>query len=209
MKPVLVIEDQLIVSDALKMVFDLVFPDYPLRVVHTRDQALAALQESHDWSLILLDLQIPGATGLSFAEEIRQLGLAGRCAIHSGTYREDYTPTLKEWGFLGYIPKNDVPLDQMGNVLAKLVAGQQLWLQADPALVAQPRATLTTRQLQVVRQLAVRRSTDEIAAKLGISKGRVNNMIETIKVELGADNRTAIVVKALQQNLIFLQELEA
>ena len=69
-------------------------------------QAIEKLDDQNEsWFRIFLDLDVPGAYGLSLAREVQQRGLAGRCCVVSAFEKLEYIDEIRDWGFLGYIVK--------------------------------------------------------------------------------------------------------
>lgn len=62
--------------------------------------------------------------------------------------------------------------------------------------------SLTGREDEVVRLLAQGLSNKQIARRLGISSHGVKRIVASLLLKLGAPNRTAAVVTALQTGLI-------
>jgi DNA-binding NarL/FixJ family response regulator len=62
------------------------------------------------WRLILLDLRIPGAEGLSVAMQIKDLGLAPITCLRTAEDPRKYVAKVREQGFLGYIWKGGFDL---------------------------------------------------------------------------------------------------
>lgn len=73
---------------------------------------------------------------------------------------------------------------------------------------ALPEDLLTPREREVLRLILQALMNDEIAALLKVSENTVKTHIRAICVKLGARNRVAIAVKALQLDLIDLAELD-
>ncbi len=65
-----------------------------------------------------------------------------------------------------------------------------------------PRPVASPRELTLLHEVAQGKTNAEIARDLGLSLGTVRNYISTLMVKLGADNRTQLVVLALQQGLL-------
>ena len=82
MKEVLIIEDHPFVAEATKALIAKIHPDLIARVCDAAAPALSLLRDpGHCWHRVLLDLDIPGAHGLSTALELHRLGLAPRTCI--------------------------------------------------------------------------------------------------------------------------------
>jgi DNA-binding NarL/FixJ family response regulator len=106
-KDILLVEDHPSVAKSTKLYFEQVMgPEGTVLIAGCADTAMGLLRaEPTRWRLILLDLGIPGAVGLSLAMQIKALGLAPITCICSGEDPRTYVETVRQEGFLGYVPK--------------------------------------------------------------------------------------------------------
>lgn len=65
--------------------------------------------------------------------------------------------------------------------------------------------TLTDSDLELIKQLCLPNKV--ISQSLGISPAAVSMQVARISVKLGVENRTAVVVRALELNLITIDQL--
>ena len=201
MPRVLIVEDHPLVSDATR---DLLLCDGCARdvaIAATAADALAQVAPDVDaWDLILLDLDVPGARGLSLAHELVRRGLAGRTCIVTALSRPGYVEEAKRLGFLGFIAKSS-PLQAFGDELQRVLQGIQTFPDSDrPKPCATPR--LTRQQLRVLDLLAQGLSSKRVARVLEISEGTVNNHVNAMLRALGASSRLQAFSRAVQLGLI-------
>src|SRR3954462_4035616 len=103
---VLLIEDQPVVSEATADKISRNACVASIEVCSTAERARHALRCQPDrWGLIFLDLDVPGAVGLSLAMEIERMGKAPITCILTGSQRPDYIAQVEAAGFMGYILK--------------------------------------------------------------------------------------------------------
>ena len=201
MPRVLIVEDHPLVSDATR---DLLLCDGRARDVAIAATAADALaQVSRDveaWDLILLDLDVPGARGLSLAHELAQRGLAGRTCIVTALSRPGYVEEAKRLGFLGFIAKSS-PLQAFGDELRRVLQGIRTFPDSDRL---RPRSTprLTRQQQRVLDLMGQGLSSKQMARALEISEGTVNNHVNAMLRALGASSRLQAFSKAVQLGLV-------
>lgn len=201
MPRVLIVEDHPLVSDATR---DLLLCDGragDVAIAATAADALAQVSSAvAAWDLILLDLDVPGARGLSLAHELVQRGLAGRTCIVTALSRPGYVEEAKRLGFLGFIAKSS-PLQAFGDELRRVLQGIQTFPDSDRL---RPRAAprLTRQQLRVLDLLGQGLSSKQMARVLEISEGTVNNHVNAMLRALGASSRLQAFGKAVQLGLI-------
>jgi DNA-binding NarL/FixJ family response regulator len=162
--------------------------------------------------LVLMDLQMPGVDGVEGIRRIR-LAAGGPPVLVLTTYDSD-AQILRaiEAGAAGYLLK-DAPREELftavrsaaagGSPLAPSVAARLIGRMA--AGGAGPHsATLTLRELDVVRLVARGASNREIARDLTISEATVKTHLIKIFEKLGVADRTSAVTTAMERGLIEL-----
>ncbi len=204
---VLIIEDHSLVAEAAahKIANSPVKP-----LIEVRSSAPSALEalsaDEQRWSLILLDLQIPGATGLSLAHEIARRNLASRTCVLTGAERPDYEAQIAAMDFQGYLLKGGgASASTLEDDLLRIVAGERVFRFSD-AQESLPVVRLSGRQVQCLALAAAGRSSKEIARELGIHPGSVDRTINAARVELDCSSRGQAIARALDLGLISLAQ---
>ena len=201
MPRVLIVEDHPLVSDATR---DLLLGDGSVREVEiaaTAAEALALVSRDElPWDLILLDLDVPGAVGLSLARELAQRGLAGRTCIVTALSRLGYVEEAKRLGFLGFIAKAS-PLKTFSDELRRVLQGIQTFPDGE-RLTQRATPRLTRQQQRVLELLSQGLSSKQMARALDISEGTVNNHVNAMLRALGASSRLQAFSRAVQLGLI-------
>lgn len=140
--------------------------------------------------VFLLDIEMPGMTGLEVAAEIHRRGLPIRVAILTTFARSGYLRRALEAGVTGYLLK-EAPASQLAKAIRTIHAGGR---SIDPELAAEAWASspdpLTDRERQVLRLAGEGQTSAEIAASLHLSEGTVRNYLSEAMGKLGATNRT-------------------
>lgn len=200
---VLIIEDHPFVAEATKEVIARAHPTLVTTVCCAAEPALQALRcASRSWHRILLDLDIPGAHGLSMAVEIEKLGWAPITCVVTATDRRDFILQTRNRGFLGYIVKS-TPATEFSAGLAKVFDGERVFRLARATRAASA-VRITRRQAEVLDLVRRGYSSKQIAAHLGVAEGTVNNHMNAIMGVLDATSRSHAVAKAIELGLIAL-----
>ena len=112
-------------------------------------------------------------------------------------------------GAAGYVRKNAEPETLMAAVRA--VARGQTFI--DPAVVPavaagsdSPREALTSREVDVLRLLALGRSNRDIADVLGIGDETVKSHVSHLIARLQVDNRAQAIVEAMRRRLVSMED---
>jgi two-component system, NarL family, response regulator len=160
---------------------------------------------THQPDVVLMDLRLPGMSGVEAIKEIRKEFPEARIIMLT-TYDgdEDIYQAL-EAGAKAYLLK-----ETLGNELLEVIrdvrAGQRHIPPAVSARLAEylPRAELSPRELEVLQLIAEGLRNKEIAARLGIAEPTVKIHVQKIFSKLNVIDRTQAVVTAAHRGIIHL-----
>lgn len=113
---VFILEDNPLMRRMLK---DFIDHEEDLRVVGEAASAEAALERVFEADLLLVDLSLPGMSGLEFLQRYRTKAGAGRCLVISAHAEPFYKTAALEAGAIGFVTKGD-PDEILGAVRAAL-----------------------------------------------------------------------------------------
>jgi DNA-binding NarL/FixJ family response regulator len=175
-------------------------------VVHecgTIEDAKAILAGTDDIDLLLLDLSMPGVSGLSGLIAIKALHPELPIVIVSATQDPSTIRRALDLGAMGFVPKSARMEDMrsaIGRVLEGNVAipgGLELGTEADPEVADTLRRmrTLTPQQTRVLGMLAEGLLNKQIAFDLSVSEATVKAHVSAVLQKLGVDSRTQAVIK--------------
>ena len=200
MQSVLLVEDHPLVAHA--MVGELTRSNNRLEL-HIAPDAATAMRYLMDlirqWHRIFLDLDVPGAHGLSLAREIQRNNFEKRCCVVSALSRTDLIAEIRLLGFLGYIVKAS-SFAEFKRAIAQVMSGDRTF----PSLEMDARTLIRLSRRQEQMLDCVRRglSSKEIARVVFLSEGTVNNCINAALRALGVTSRSHAVAKALELGLL-------
>ncbi|MEU9458054.1 response regulator [Streptomyces sp. NPDC058322] len=188
----LLAEDQSMVREALAALLGLE-PDIEVVAQVARgDEVLAAAHE-HDIDVALLDIEMPGMTGIDAAALLRRELPAVKVVVVTTFGRPGYLRRAMESGADAFLVK-DAPASQLAAAVRKVLAGERV---IDPTLAAAALADgaspLTERERDVLRTAADGSTNAEIAAALHLSQGTVRNYLSMAIQKLAARNRAEAV----------------
>lgn len=188
----LLAEDQAMVREALAALLGLE-PDMEVVAQAARgDEVLAAARE-HAVDVALLDIEMPGMTGIEAAGQLRGALPGVRVVVLTTFGRPGYLRRAMEAGADAFLVK-DAPAAQLAEAVRKVLAGERV---IDPALAAAALAEganpLTPREAEVLRAAAGGAGNAELAQLLHLSHGTVRNYLSTAIQKLAARNRAEAV----------------
>ena len=169
-------------------------------------EALAAIRE-HRPDLAVIDISMPGLSGLQVLEHVRSELLGTRVVFLTATASDESIANAVALGVWGLLLK-DAAADQLLTSLAAVAAGDR-WLPPEVVDVAVHRATarrseadrivgsLTQRERQLILLATEGLSNKEIARRFGLTEGTVKIHLHNIYQKLGVTNRTAMTALAL------------
>lgn len=174
------------------------------------DQALEEVPSCRP-SVFLMDMTMPGCSGLALIEKVRRRAPDTRVLVLS-MHREDHyaTRTIKA-GAHGFIAKTQPPAEIL-NALRK-VAGGQVYITSELAnklamealtgnVNEQPHARMTKREYEIFLDLARGLSVSDIADKLSVSSKTVSTHKARLMEKLDATSISELVRYALSQDLL-------
>lgn len=170
------------------------------------DEALEVLAAGLPPDLVLLDAFTPRGDGAQVVTSVKQSGLAVKLLLL--TARPD--PSIHDALLAGpdsLLYKNHLATPrELGDEIVGLVAGradtpgQDLLRRA--VQVAEDRPDLTRSELRVLRRAAAGESAKQIAARLDLSRGYVENQLGRIHDKLHVTSTTHAVTKAIEVGLL-------
>ncbi|MCX4674516.1 response regulator transcription factor [Streptomyces sp. NBC_01433] len=188
----LLAEDQSMVREALAALLGLE-PDIEVAAQVARgDEVLAAARE-HRVDVALLDIEMPGMTGIEAAAELHRELPGVKIVVVTTFGRPGYLRRAMEAGADAFLVK-DAPASQLAEAVRKVLAGERV---IDPTLAAAALADgaspLTDRERDVLRAAADGSTNAEIAGALHLSQGTVRNYLSTAIQKMVARNRAEAV----------------
>ncbi|MEO7056324.1 MAG: response regulator transcription factor [Caldimonas sp.] len=197
----LIVEDHPLVGEATANLVACELGDFSPVLSSNAELTIQLLdQEPEAWFRIFLDLDVPGAYGLSLAKEIRVRGLAGRTCVISAFDSPEYFDKIRQWGFLGYVAKA-TPFLEFRAAVRSILDGVSSFREEVPAH-KQTAIRLTRRQTQLLELIRSGLTSRRISAELHIAEGTVNNLVTAILQAFNAGSRAHAVARAIELGLI-------
>ena len=168
------------------------------------NQALELFAKHHP-DLALLDLRMPGKSGIQTTLEIRNKFPNARILVLSAFDGDEDIHQALQAGAQGYVLKNSTG-DKLVPALRAVAAGQN-WIPKEVASRLAPRKMLeelTSREVEVLNQLAKGLANKEIADALNITEHTVKDHLKNILAKLRVADRTEAVTTSIQRGIIHL-----
>ncbi|HZP72007.1 MAG TPA: response regulator transcription factor [Gaiellaceae bacterium] len=213
---VVIADDQALLRAGFRVIID-AEPD--LRVVGEAADGLAAIDvvRRRRPDVVLMDIRMPGLDGLRAAETILGDPELDTAIVMLTTFDiERYVYDALRLGASGFLLK-DAPADRLLDAIRVAAAGEALLAptvtrrlverfaaSARPAgtVGREQLATLTARELEVLRLMARGRSNAEIASELVLGANTVKTHVSRVFAKLGIRDRAQAVVLAYEAGLV-------
>lgn len=210
----LIADDQTLMRDGLKTIFDL---EEDIEVVGTAENGEQALEmtERLKPDVVLMDIRMPVLDGVECTRLIKKRFPEVLVVVLTTFDDDEYIIQALNYGASGYLLK-DIPGDRLIQAVREAVSGSLLM----PAQVAaklacrlsnlseslhgkgngtDPEQTLSTREIEIARLMVRGASNREIADTLCLTEGTVKNYISSIYSKFGTNDRSQVIsrLKAL------------
>ncbi len=143
--------------------------------------------------ICIMDIEMPGKTGLEAAEELKSLDC--KVIILTTFARSGYFQRALKAGVKGYLLK-DSPSEELANSIRNVMAGRRVYAPELMDDLYSEENPLTDREMEVLGLVADGKNTKDIASELTITTGTVRNYISTILDKLEVTNR----IEAIRQS---------
>ncbi len=201
---VLVADDHNIVRDGLKRILAASADIQVAGEAASGDEALA-LVKANDYDVAMLDMSMPGLSGIDLIKRLKLEKPALRLLVLSMHAEHQYAARALKAGASGYLTK-DSAAEQLVVALRKIAAGGVHISEAAAASLVsggrQPHETLSDREFEVLRLLVEGLGPTEIAGRLHLSVKTVSTHKTRILDKLGLGSTAELVRYALENKLL-------
>lgn len=184
------------------------------RVCAEADDARSAYQAYKDFKpdVVVMDIGMPGASGVEAVRHIRQWDRTARILIFSMHLSAAVTLKAFEAGASGFVTKSSDPAELIRAVSIVASGGRVLSPDVSQVVAADRLASssqivddLSPRETEILRLLASGMESEEIADLLSLSPKTVRNHHYAIKAKIGARNDAHLVWLAVGAGLVQIE----
>jgi two-component system, NarL family, invasion response regulator UvrY len=163
-----------------------------------------------DWDLVLLDINMPGRSGLEVLEEAKRLRPKTPVLVLTAYPEEQFVLRAFKLGASGYINKQSVSDELITAVKRVLAGGKYVTASLAERLAVSlggiddqaPHEALSNRELQVLRLIAVGKSMKNVADEMALSEKTVATYRARISEKTGLKTNVEIARYALKHGLV-------
>ena len=163
--------------------------------------------------VLLLDINMPKKNGLEVLQELKNRNSKIKVLVLTVHNEVEYLMKAMEIGINGYLLK-DSESSKLKKAIMTVIRGET-YIQPSMIPILNSKMlnmkndhdkleSLTKRELDVLKNLAVGMYNKEIATKLNISERTVKNHVSNIFKKIGVADRTQSSVFAIRNNLVYI-----
>ncbi len=206
---VLIADDHAILRRGLIEILRREFKDALCGEAESADQTLAQV-ESHGWDLVILDVTMPGRSGIDVLVDLKRVRPKLPVLILSMHPEGQYGKRVLKAGAAGYLTKDSAP-EELIKAVRKVLAGGRYVSPALAEVLAvdlgrdadQPlHAKLSDRELEVLRLLGSGKTISQIAEVLHLSVTTVSTYRARILEKMSMSTTAELMCYALRNHLV-------
>jgi DNA-binding NarL/FixJ family response regulator len=171
--------------------------------------------------VLVLDLVLPGIDGFEVARALAMEGDGPKVLVISGRTDDEAVFQARRLGLAGFVPKT-LFVQNVAEAIEAVARGETVYTDEQERVAIEGlgrmvrrlretsrlTASLTDRELEVLRLLAQSFSNRQVARRLGISPKTVESHISSLYRKLGAKTRVEAVARALAHGLVEHEQLD-
>ena len=206
---ILIIDDHAIVRRGMISLLQEHFKGVEVGEAADARTGLAAVLQN-PWDLAIVDISLPGRSGLELIQEVKLERPIMPVLVISSHSEKDYALRALKLGAAGFVSKQSAA-DVLVTAVQRVLAGRRY---ISPTLAEQLAGSLTgespgtshdslsNRELQVLRLIALGKSIKEISAELALSAKTVATYRSRIAEKMGLSSNVELARYAMQHHLV-------
>jgi two-component system invasion response regulator UvrY len=206
---VLIADDHAVFRRGLKETIGEAFPKVTFGEAKTAQETVECVRRQ-DWEIVILDISMPGKSGLDILDDVRRLRPKLPVLFLSMHPEEQYARRALKSGAAGYLTKDSIPEELKEAVRRILTGGRYVSATLAERLAFDLRKgadtplheLLSTREFQVLRMIASGKSVKEIANDIALSVKTVSTYRARILQKTGMKTTAELIRYALQTQLV-------
>ena len=205
----LLVDDHTILRSGLRRILEEEFAGAVVGEAGNAEEALARLRQE-PWDLLVLDISLPGRSGLDLLPEVKELHPRLPVLVLSMYGEQQFAVRALKAGASAYLTKERASEElirairtvlagrrYIGESLAEKLAAHVAHDQERP-----PHERLSAREFEVFRRIAAAKGITEIAEELGLSVKTVSTYRTRILDKMGLASNAELMQYAIRQGLV-------
>jgi two-component system invasion response regulator UvrY len=207
---ILLTDDHAVVRHGLKQILADEFKKATFGEARNAQEALNKIW-SENWDVVVLDITMPGRSGLEVLREIKKSKPKLPVLVLSMHPEGQFAVRVLKRGASGYMTKESAPDELVGAIKKVLAGGRYVSNSLAEKLASyvsggdaqkQPQEKLSDREFQVLRLIASGKIVSEIAKELSLSVKTISTYRSRILEKMGMKNNAELMHYAMQHQLV-------
>lgn len=206
---ILIVDDHAIVRRGLKQILSDIPEVEAIDEASNGQEALTKLGKSN-YDLVLLDISMPGRSGLDVLKQIKAEMSSQQVLMLSMHPEEQYAVRALKAGASGYISKESAP-EELIIAAKKILSGgryvsaslaERFASELNRGIEKAPHETLSDRELEIMLMIASGKTVKEIGNELALSIKTVSTYRSRILAKMSLKNNAEITRYAIENRLL-------
>lgn len=209
MTHILVVDDHAVVRQGVRQILSEQFQEAIVGEAASAQEMMEQMRR-HNWDVVVLDVGMPGKSGLDALKDLKQASPKLPVLVLSAYPEDQLARRMLKAGAAGYLNKDSAP-NELVRALRKILGGGKFVSAAVAELLASNlddhcekplHEQLSDREYQVMCLIAVGKSLKEIADDLCVGVSTINTYRARILEKMQLRNNTELTHYALENRLV-------
>jgi two-component system invasion response regulator UvrY len=206
---ILVVDDHAVVRQGVRQILSEQFQEAVVGEAASAQEMMEQMR-THNWDVVVLDVGMPGKSGLDALKDLKQASPKLPVLVLSAYPEDQLARRMLKAGAAGYLNKDSAP-NELVRALRKILGGGKFVSAAVAELLASNlddhcekplHEQLSDREYQVMCLIAVGKSLKEIADDLCVGVSTINTYRARILEKMQLRNNTELTHYALENRLV-------
>jgi DNA-binding NarL/FixJ family response regulator len=206
---ILIADDHTLVREGLKQILQGA-ADFHVGGEASNGLEVLALVRREDWDVVLLDMSMPGRSGIELIKQLKDERPHLRILVLTMHGEEQYAVRAFRAGASGYLTKESASAELVsavrkvaaGGVYVSLAMAEKLALNLNPHDQELPHQRLSDREFDVFRRIVAGQTISEIADQLSVSVKTVSTHKTRILQKMEMQTQAELIRYAIKHNLV-------
>jgi two-component system invasion response regulator UvrY len=209
MTRILLVDDHPVVRQGIKQVLSGAFHPALVGEAANAEEGMIEIRNT-DWDVMVLDISLPGASGLDLLKDLRRERPTLPVLVLSMHPPDQFARRAMNAGASGYLTK-DSPPTELVKAVGEVMAGrrylnpaviEEMVMNLQPERDQRPHEVLSDREYQVLRMIASGLTVSQVAARLSLSVKTVSTYRARVLEKMNMKTTAELMHYGIQQNLV-------
>ena len=208
MTRILLVDDHPVVRQGIRQILAGAFTPAVVGEAATAEEGMRELRNT-DWDVLVLDLTLPGTSGLDMLKELRRIRPTLPVLVLSMHPPDQFARRAINAGASGYLPKDSSPTELI-KAVGEVIAGrrylnpaviEELVMNLQPERTQRPHEALSDREYQVLRMMASGLTVSQVAQRLSLSVKTISTYRARVLEKMNMKTTAELMHYGIQHNL--------